>query len=74
MYETVDINFDAIIKFQNKHKYTDAMLAYDMEISPTHFSDVKNKRKNPGAAFIFGLVRAGLNPADMFVVKKKITY
>ena len=66
---TVQINIDAIIKFQNKHDYTDEGFALDMGISVSFFSKVKCKKRNPGRNFILGLIRAGMNPTDIFIIK-----
>lgn len=66
---TVQINIDAIIRFQNKHDYTDEGFALDMGISVSFFSKVKCKKRNPGRNFILGLIRAGMNPTDIFIIK-----
>ena len=41
-----------------------------MGISKSSLSRVKSNKRKPGNAFILGLIRAGMNPDDIFLIKK----
>lgn len=69
MYRTVQIDLDAVLRFQFLHDYTDEGLALDMGISTSFFNRVKCGKRNPGRSFILGLVRAGMDPKDIFIIK-----
>lgn len=65
----VQIDLDAVIKFQNDNDYTDESLALDMGISTSFFNRVKCRKRNPGRNFILGLIRAGMSPTEIFIIK-----
>ena len=70
MGEEIRVDLSAVIDFQNQKKWTDSNLAMHMGVSKTLVSRVKSGKRNAASAFIQGLVRAGMNPKDIFLKRK----
>ena len=66
--KTSTVNMEAVLSFQNDHKWTDAQLADRMGVSRPFVCRVKQGTRQPSASFIHGLVRAGMHPEEIFLL------
>ena len=67
----VDVNVEAVIRFQNDNDHSDMSLAYSMGISIPFLSRVKSRQRKAGRAFILGLIKAGMDPSDIFKIERQ---
>nr|UWI22605.1 MAG: hypothetical protein [Bacteriophage sp.] len=67
--KNVDINLNNVIIFQSKNNLTDMQMAEKMGISTSFYSKVKTKKRVAGRSFIFGLILAGMDPKDIFIIE-----
>lgn len=67
MGEKIVVDMEAVSAYQKAKNWTDSNLALHMGVSRTLVSRVKSGQRGAAAAFIQGLVRAGMNPRDIFL-------
>lgn len=67
MNRKVVVNLEAVIEFQRKNNLNNVRLAKAMGVSPTLVSRVKSKKRQPARSFIIGLIRAGMDPMEIFL-------
>lgn len=67
MSQEVVVNMEAVQAFQKQKNWTDSCLAMHMGVSRALVSRVKSGKRSVAAAFIQGLVKAGMNPSEIFL-------